>query len=466
MKNKSFTKEYRSFAKVNNTPHAPEGVFSREEKGELYSMKKHLRGYLAMFFAMVSIMFASAVKAQTPTREAYVERSADSTTLTFYYDAERTSRSGKTFEINDAKKETSTKEVIIDASFRDYRPTSTSGWFLNLEELTQIEGLENLNTEKVTEMNLMFYGCTSLTTIDLSHFNTEKVTDMSSMFNGCESLKSIDLSHFNTQNLTNMYRMFYKCTNSTTINLSHFNTQNVTDMSSMFNGCKSLKSIDLSHFNTQNVTDMSSMFYGCESLKSIDLSNLNLQNVTDMHYMFSDCTNMETINLSNSNLQSVTEMSNMFSNCTNLKSVNLSNLNLQNVTEMSNMFYNCTSLTTLDLNSFDTQHMMGMSRMFYNCRNLTTINCTKTWNKVDSEEMFKNCKKLKGAANYDATKTDAAMANPETGYFTGKTTAVNSVRQGEFGAQSIYTLQGKRVKGAWQHLPAGVYVVNGKKVIK
>ena len=80
--------------------------------------------------------------------------------------------------------------------------------------------------------------------------------------------------------------------------------------------------------------------------------------------------------------------------------------------------------------------------------------------------MFKGCEKLKGAANYDATKTTAAMANPETGYFTGKTTAVNSVRQGEFGAQSIYNLQGKRVKGAWQHLPAGVYVVNGKKVIK
>ena len=58
------------------------------------------------------------------------------------------------------------------------------------------------------------------------------------------------------------------------------------------------------------------------------------------------------------------------------------------------------------------------------------------------------------------------MANPETGYFTGNTTAVNSVRQEEFGAQSIYTLQGKRVKSAWQHLPAGVYVVNGKKVIK
>ena len=80
--------------------------------------------------------------------------------------------------------------------------------------------------------------------------------------------------------------------------------------------------------------------------------------------------------------------------------------------------------------------------------------------------MFAGCTKLKGAVAYDENKTDATMANPETGYFTAKPTTVESVRFGADGSQHIYTLQGKRVRGAWKHLPAGVYVVNGKKTVK
>ena len=35
----------------------------------------------------------------------------------------------------------------------------------------------------------MFYGCSSLTNIDLSNFNTNNVTDMYGMFSGCSKLK-------------------------------------------------------------------------------------------------------------------------------------------------------------------------------------------------------------------------------------------------------------------------------------
>ena len=80
--------------------------------------------------------------------------------------------------------------------------------------------------------------------------------------------------------------------------------------------------------------------------------------------------------------------------------------------------------------------------------------------------MFAGCTQLKGAVAYDENKTDVTMANPETGYFTAKPTTVESVRFGADSAQHIYTLQGKRVRGEWKHLPAGVYVVNGKKTVK
>ena len=60
--------------------------------------------------------------------------------------------------------------------------------------------------------------------------------------------------------------MFFGCSSLTKIDLSNFNTQNVNDMRYMFFGCSSLTKIDLSNFNTQNINDLNSMFEGCSSL--------------------------------------------------------------------------------------------------------------------------------------------------------------------------------------------------------
>ena len=46
---------------------------------------------------------------------------------------------------------------------------------------------------QLTNMNYMFYDCSSLKNIDLSNFNTQNVTDMSWMFSGCESLNKKDI---------------------------------------------------------------------------------------------------------------------------------------------------------------------------------------------------------------------------------------------------------------------------------
>ena len=54
----------------------------------------------------------------------------------------------------------------------------------------------------------MFYGCSSLTNINLSNFNTNNVIDMSGLFGGCSSLKDINLSNFNTNKVTDMRAMF------------------------------------------------------------------------------------------------------------------------------------------------------------------------------------------------------------------------------------------------------------------
>ena len=64
-----------------------------------------LRYCCAMCFALISFLLATPQRAQAQTREAYVVQSADKTTLTFYYDDQRATRTGKSWGIEETKKE-------------------------------------------------------------------------------------------------------------------------------------------------------------------------------------------------------------------------------------------------------------------------------------------------------------------------------------------------------------------------
>ena len=74
-----------------------------------------------------------------------------------------------------------------------------------------------------------------------------------------------------------MYNLFYGCSSLTSLNLSNFDTKNVKDMYGMFQFCKSLTSIDLSYFNTSSLNYMDYMFHFCPSLSYIDLSTFNIK---------------------------------------------------------------------------------------------------------------------------------------------------------------------------------------------
>ena len=137
------------------------------------------------------------------------------------------------------------KKVVFDASFANARPTSCNEWFFSCSNLTTIEGIEYLNTAKVTNMNNMFDNCESLKSLDLTNFNTENVENMSFMFRDCYALKSLDLSSFNTAKGTSMSRMFYICKALTTIYASDkFVTNKVTNGNDMFYGCEKLNGYD------------------------------------------------------------------------------------------------------------------------------------------------------------------------------------------------------------------------------
>ncbi len=208
--------------------------------------------------------------------------------LTFYYDNRMLDHEGSVYLVENGPRwndksyhEYST--VVFDESFKDYKPTSISGWFWDQHTLEAFEKLENLNTSEVTNMSYLFGGyhetCLGVTgniieSLDVSHFDTSKVTSMEGMFQGCAGLISLDVSHFNTSKVTNMSYMFDGCSSLTDIDVSHFNTSNVTSMESMFLGCQSLGKLDVSHFNTSKVDNSCKMF-------SVSLENERIENFFD-----------------------------------------------------------------------------------------------------------------------------------------------------------------------------------------
>ena len=305
------------------------------------------------------------------TPEPYVVLTDSNTVMTFYYDGQKATRGG--IDINNIWQSSTSPygtatTAVFDVSFDAYRPTSTAFWFQNCASLTTITGIEYLHTEDVTSTEGMFYGCSSLSSLDLSGFNTANVTNMSWMFYGCSGLTSLDLSHFDTQNVTNMGFMF--C------------------------GCSSLTSLDVSGFKTDNVTKMGSMFFDCSGLTSLDVSSFNTEKVTEMWQMFSDCSGLTSLDVCNFNTEKVTVMFGMFRGCSGLTSLDLSNFNTTNVTDMSYVFYGCSALTTIYVGE-------GWS----------------TEKVTDSFSMFTNCTTLVGGLGtvYDAEYTDKTYAHIDGG---------------------------------------------------
>ncbi len=226
--------------------------------------------------------------------------STDEKTLTFFYGTTAQMPEGTVCNISGFNHYTNPgwynkaiETVVFDPTFQFARPTTTYLWFNGLTSLASITGWEYLNTSEVTDMRQMFFKCSSLTSLDLSHFDTRNVTLMTSMFYGCSSLTSLDLSSLNTKNVTNIEAMFGSCTSLASINLSSFNTKQVTHMTQMFTNCSSLTTLDLSSFYTPALQNTYIMFQNCSNLRTILASqNFSTSAVTSSDEMFSGCTSL------------------------------------------------------------------------------------------------------------------------------------------------------------------------------
>jgi surface protein len=372
--------------------------------------------------------------------EAYACYTSSNTTLTFYYDNQRSSRTGTTYDLNTGGNKTgwesdgtnaSVTKVVFDPSFAGARPTTTYDWFYDMTNLQSITGLSYLNTSEVTNMAWMFGGCTVLTSLDVSHFNTSKVTLMYYMFGFCENLTSLDLGSFNTSKVINMYSMFYRCSNLRTIYVGNgWNMAAVTSSSDMFLNCSSLvggqgttydaNHVDKAYAHIDGGPSNPGYFtewkeaYACYTPSNTTLTfyyDSQRSSRTGTTYDLNEGrydTGWDTDGTNASVTKVVFDPSfagarptttcDWFYGMTNLQSITgMEYLNTSEVIYMNWMFYNCNKLTSLDVSHFNTSKVIYMNQMFKKCTGLTSLDLSSfnTSQVIFMTYMFDGCTNLR-----------------------------------------------------------------------
>ena len=123
-----------------------------------------------------------------------------------------------------------------------------------------------------------FYGCTSLTSVDLSSLTTVSGSyGLYCAFKNCTSLTSVDLSSLTKVTGSNaLGNAFYGCTRLTSVDLSPLTALTGSNgLSNAFYGCTKLTSVDLSSLTTVSGSNaLANAFYGCTSLTSLSFPAL------------------------------------------------------------------------------------------------------------------------------------------------------------------------------------------------
>lgn len=133
-----------------------------------------------------------------------------------------------------------------------------------------------------------------------------------------------------------MYNAFYGCTGITSVDLSNLTTiSGGAALYNAFHGCTGITSLNLSSLTTISGSQaMYSTFYGCTSITSVNLSSLTtIEGYFALNYAFQRCTNLTSVDFSNlqiigknSSSTDYGQFSYCFNSCYNLTSISFPKL--------------------------------------------------------------------------------------------------------------------------------------------
>ena len=345
-------------------------------------------------------------------------------------------------------------ERIVSASVADagVAPKSLYAWFFGCSSLTGVD-LHGLDTSGTTTMAFMFSRASAVESLDLSMLDTSSCTDFSDVLQDCTSLKEIDMTGWDTSKGTTFAQMLFNCKSLGHVDLSPLDTSSAVSFRQMLYGCSSLAEVDLSGFKTGKATTFASMLNGCSSLTRVDVTGFDLSSAKDLSMFFFNCKSLTEADLATSGMSKVTTLYGAFGGCSSLRSVDVSALDVSSVSNFAYCFSGCAKLEKLDLSGWDASSARDVNHFLSGCASLKEIDLSglRTEGATDFSYFLYGCKSLE---ELDLTGISTASAKNGYGMFSGMA-ALKTVRLGTGFSW---------VNGAYLPLPsaAGVPGADGK----
>ena len=189
--------------------------------------------------------------------------------------------------------------ISFSESFKDIHPTSLAFWFCDMSHATRID-VTNLDSSEATTLRSLFSGCSSLTQIvGLETLDTSSCDYFGSMFYNCSSLKELDLRTIDATHVQVMCYLFRNCSSLEKLDVTGpgWRTEELVGAVNAFEGCSSLKSLDLSSWDTSKTVTLYRAFAGCSSLEYLDLSGIDTSVMHGYSGIFIGCDNLKTVKL-------------------------------------------------------------------------------------------------------------------------------------------------------------------------
>ena len=320
-------------------------------------------------------------------------------------------------------------ERIASVSVADagVAPKSLYAWFFGCSSLTSVD-LNGLDTSGTTTMAFMFSRASALESLDLSMLDTSSCTDFSDVFQDCTSLKEIDMTGWDTSKGTTFAQMLFNCKSLGHVDLSPLDTSSAVSFRQMLYGCSSLKEIDLSGFKTSKATTFASMLNGCSSLTRVDVTGFDLSSAKDLSMFFFNCKSLAEADLATTGMSKVTTLYGAFGGCSSLRSVDVSALDVSSVSNFAYCFSGCAKLEKLDLSGWDASSARDVNHFLSGCASLKEVDLSglRTEGATDFSYFLYGCKSLE---ELDLTGISTASAKNGYGMFSG-TTSLATVRLG------------------------------------
>ena len=340
------------------------------------------------------------------------------------------------------------ESIVVESGNTVYDSRENCNAIIETATNTMLSGCRNTTIpNSVTSLGgYCFWGCSGLTSITIPNSVTSLGNEC---FSGCSGLTSITIPN----SVTSLGEYcFSDCSGLTSITIPNSVTSLGNDC---FGDCSGLTSITIPN----SVTSLGDgCFYECSGLTSITIPN----SVTSLgNDCFGDCSGLTSITIPNS----VTSLGNdCFGDCSGLTSITIPN----SVTSLGDgCFYECSGLTSITIPNSVTS--LG-GYCFDCCLGLTEVHANRETPPATGYDIFHTCISLQtiyvptgASANYDIAPWNAYKIVEE-----GVQSGITAVTVKGETVAPVYHLNGSRAgtTKSFSTQPKGIYIVNGKKVLR